>query len=913
MNTQDIVSATQLFLKDIISVAVKLAVKLGIVVATNMTAVVTLCTNIVTAVIGIILFVFTINDYYNAMGSLRDVMNICYSLYRRLAKLNRKIDVNVILDTHLTNIISVIDSSLKDMISYLQTSKDNITLDKKYFLPSDFNSMILSENIMSWIDMNETIMTARNGTLQSYIKFVPIMDYIDTHEVIEKDNTRIQSFILDNNIEMMNIFVLKLGQLKESLNNYEKQYTNLTEFTKKDIAFLKTSVNNLLNLFSADLLNNLKLENQSVTKDTVSIFNSIYKYLDYGSVMQNSPAINFQSITQLYFPQINLKDYCYNIPEYPIFVLKNWFSVFGDILFNNIYIENYKKQLSFEYQKNQNIYDKNLYSDIMLRTENLNLFTEKYQDGKFLLEFFKKIKDKTFFNEIIKENFYLYKDDDAGNLTLQNAFTSINTEKNLNRFYPYINDYILKLKDSYYNKSDTFKYLFDNLILNDLKMSEYFQFIKTGQQTNYGYLQISENKDLQSFRYSFITGDSLSTFNDPIFYNYLLTLDTFTKCSLIMKYINIGDRIDYPSRTPNGYDGNIINNIVVACKNNQMNPQDYKDLISKYGLKYQKVDTDGNWWYISDYRIVMTAEDIEFNFKQVYKYFIKEQSYNNYKNYINVIDTNIKIIDDYLSQLENYMSECKKVHYDYLSALSTSKISKDNSYLVDIFGECLNLIWSNLGYTDTINMSKSVYKILNDNNNFDFRIENIIYPLQIIREAFKNSSMSDLFYLINQVNMDILFGYGNEKFSAKLTSFNILKQLLPVRYEINVEYKNNLKIIEDEINNLKNNFDKDKFLEIVNQEALEKEIMTNVKISVQEPVIIKDPQEKENEIITIEEIPPATVLPIDTNLENKLVDDSVKNENTVIDKSNLLKYIVISSGVIVFLNMLKGRRKNGKK
>lgn len=347
--------------------------------------------------------IVSVINYY-AIGSqlakLKKQYMTCYNSYRRIKKLGKWCDTNEIIYTGIKRVIDGCKQKCNDMIYYLtEHEKDlNNMMTRKIFVGADFNSFVLFTNIITFIQSAQDLSTTRDGVYNDYIDFCSIEDYIDTHNIITQDKCRIEYYILQGDTYGLKNFTIALDYLKGFFATY-KQNKNLTKQTKSDIEYVLKCVDELSSCIGTENLINLQKENEKFldSRNPEELFNSIYSYLIYSSAMENSPfKVCSSLLNKQYYKDQNIYEYVSAFSEYPVFLFSKWFFYFGNIMYNDIYIENYKSEIINAYNKDKSLYDFSFMKDL---TDNINTFN----DYKIVLlwlfsvrEFLQNIVDKTY-------------------------------------------------------------------------------------------------------------------------------------------------------------------------------------------------------------------------------------------------------------------------------------------------------------------------------------------------------------------------------------------------------------------------------------------------------------------------------------------------------------------------------------
>lgn len=417
------------------------------------------------AVIVSIINYFSIGDQ---LAKLKKQYMTCYNSYRRIKKLCVLADTNEIIYTNINRVISGCQEKVKSMIQYLTENEDNLKniMSRKIFIGAEFNSFVLFTNIITFIQSKQDLSTTREGVYNDYIDFCSIEDYIDTYDIVKQDKFRIEYYILQGDTYGLKNFTIALDYLKGFFSTY-KLKSNLTKQTKSDIEYVIKCINILNDYIGTQNLVNLEKDNEKFldSRNPEELFNSIYSYLIYSESMKNSP---FQVCNTLlnkeYYKDLSIYEYVSAFNEYPVFLFSKWFFYFGNIMYNDIYIENYKNEMIESYNKDKSLYDYTFMKDL---TDNINTFN----DYKIVLlwlfsirEFLQNIVDRNYenYNSYYATSFTQTAIDKDGK-TLYNYYLPNNSYvfKDLQRLIKKFKDY---MKQYGYDKNK-FSYLLDNFWL----------------------------------------------------------------------------------------------------------------------------------------------------------------------------------------------------------------------------------------------------------------------------------------------------------------------------------------------------------------------------------------------------------------------------------------------------------------
>jgi len=417
------------------------------------------------AVIVAVINYFAIGE---SLAKLKKQYMTCYNSYRRIKKLCVWCDTNEIVYTGIKRVINGCQEKCVDMINFLtEHEKDlNNIMQRKIFVGADFNSFVLFTNIITFIQSEQDLSTTRDGVYNDYIDFCSIEDYIDTYEIMKQDKCRIEYYILQGDTYGLKNFTIALDYLNGFFSTY-KLKENLTPQVKSDIEYVIKCINELNNTIGTQNLINLQKENEKFidSRNTEELFDSIYSYLVYSESMKNSP---FQVCDTLlnkhYYRDTNIYEYVSAFNEYPVFLFSKWFFYFGNIMYNDIYIENYKNEMIDSYNKDKSLYDYTFMKDL---TDNINTFN----DYKIILlwlfairEFLQNVLDRTYenYSSVYATSFTQTAIDKDGK-TLYNYYVP-NNEYKFKDLQRLIKNFVNYMKKYGYNK-EKFSYLLDNFWL----------------------------------------------------------------------------------------------------------------------------------------------------------------------------------------------------------------------------------------------------------------------------------------------------------------------------------------------------------------------------------------------------------------------------------------------------------------
>lgn len=404
----------------------------------------------------------------NQLAKLKKQYMTCYNSYRRLKKLCKWCDTNEIIYTGIKRVIEGCKQKCNDMIIYLTEHEKELNnmMTRKIFVGADFNSFVLFTNIITFIQSAQDLSTTRNGVYNDYIDFCSIEDYIDTHEIIKQDKCRIEYYILQGDTYGLKNFTIALDYLKGFLETY-KLNAGLTKQTLSDISYVYKCIEELNNTIGTQNLINLQKENEKFldSRNPEELFNSIYSYLVYSQSMKDSPFIVCASLLNPeYYKEQDIYEYVSAFSEYPVFLFSKWFFYFGNIMYNDIYIENYKSEIINAYNKDKQLYDYTFMKDL---TDNINTFN----DYKIILLWLFSIRE--FLENILYKQYEKYSPVYATSITQ----TAIDKDgKALYNFYlpndsylipkikSLVGNFVYYMKKNGYN-TDKYSYLLENFWL----------------------------------------------------------------------------------------------------------------------------------------------------------------------------------------------------------------------------------------------------------------------------------------------------------------------------------------------------------------------------------------------------------------------------------------------------------------
>ena len=359
----------------------------------------------------------------------------CFNSYRRIYKLCNWADTNELVYKNFNSVLDFAKNEiLKIKDDFINSEYYKTDMRRKIFIGADFNSFVLFNNVITFIQSKQELSTAKGGVYNDYIDFCSIEDYIDTHEIIKQDLARIEYFILQNDLKSLKDYVISVDFLTGYFDTY-KLNSFLTSDVRKDIDFVLKCVNKIKSAIGQQGLLDLKTENQQFknVRNPQELFNSIYSYLIYANAMRNSPFTVCKTLLNpQYYSSQNIYEYVSAFSEYPVYLFSNWFFYFGNIMFNDIYIEKYKTELISAYNLNKSLYTKEFFDDLVKDIDT-------YNDFKICLIWLYGIKE--FLQNIYNENYLQYLPYFATSFT-QSGITE--DGKTLYNYYIPNNDYKFK-------------------------------------------------------------------------------------------------------------------------------------------------------------------------------------------------------------------------------------------------------------------------------------------------------------------------------------------------------------------------------------------------------------------------------------------------------------------------------------
>lgn len=882
-----------------------------------------MASNPFTVGLGIISIVVSYYAVDDVLSKLKTAYMSCYNTYRRLFKLSKWIDTNKIIYDNLNKVLDYEQQQIEKIQDEFLNSLDyNLQMKRKTFIPAHFNSFILFNNIITFIQANQEISTAKDGMYNDFIDFCSVEDYIDTFEVMQKDIARIEYFVLQNDLRGLKDFVISIDFLNGYFDTYLLNPT-LTEQTKKDIKFVQKCVKDLKTLVDEKNLINLKEDNEEFKnpRNPKELFDSIYSYLIYSSAMQNSPFVVCKTLlNQKYYSTQNIYEYVNGFSEYAVYLFANWYFYFGNIMFNDIYIDRYKTELIKTYNASPMLYDKEFVSECI---KNIDVFDD------YKVKFVWLYSIKEFFENIINYKFWQYSPyfatsftqtgiDDKTGKTLYNYYLPDN-EYIVPELKTLINNFVKYLNQNGYRK-DKFSYLTDEF--DTLKLDKKIFKLKFINETFKNTPIFSVNnfsKDLFDVNDS---GVKLSPLNE--FFGSAITNNTSVVCidNVIKEFEFDIDDIDYYGSASNITDfyarilikhksmSYLYSFMFLACdkKNEGYETYSYINfcyMLSKYehlrqlffnGYQfkttkiykefYQSVKDfiDGKrndiivYWYKDiSYIDMFTLSENMIDISERYKEL--KEIYNNFKNeyesYRTQVQNDIVKIGWIISSANDIYNDIKKNYPQYASIFKNSYADKYNQYLYNLYTEAVELANNDYNYITNIKSHLvPVYKL----ENGYIQLETYYPPMFILLQSKDDTDLSQAYYLYNKQALNHLFNIADETFNEKVKNYQDLVSLTIQPEIVNIDHK---QIIDNIADNIQKMYDtnKEEMVELIGSQESEYILMQNL-------ININQTQEFESNV----------KLALET-------EQQIKQDKRTLDKNNIIKYAI---GVGLFL-ILAGR------
>lgn len=863
MATQDYKLA--LDVSKLITNIVQLLGKIGVFTGKIFTAIMSSFVSGVGIVLGVIGVIIAIGDWLKNLDDLKKGRDTCYGMYRRIRSLLEFTNPNEICYKHFSSLTSWTEKTLLTMREFLVNRQQDIVMNKKLFVPADFNSFILYQNILSWIDLNEAIITANNGAYCDYIEFVSLRDYIDTNKVFEQDKARLEILILDNNVDILTKFLLALETLKNELLQRFKD-KNLTDWTKQDISYCLENTNNLLSIFNQDgeLYHNLKSQIQPQSDDIASIMLSIFRYLDYGYGLE---VCGYDNLKSLYSQDeilsgLPIDNYVSNDVgfEWILDLLRPYMVDYGIIIFNDIYIKEYKSEIEYNYLKNPKLYNEKLYNDIIENIDGLKILSDNYYQYNVLLQSLKYFFNKDYLK--INSTMVTYYGYNSNN-EIVTKIPDIKTYVTFN--YKDIYNYILSLKqtnlyDKYFELSELFKFnqsktfdlcggwLEDNTY--HFSTAGWYDKGRTDKRT-YTF------KELLNFPYT-----TEEYFKQVLNNRNLFALVFVNAFQVQNSRYNCGYLRDTANRLfDNGYNLKKINetqNIINICKNDNR----------YYGLALYGYTNKQNKFIDEVIREKGLYQLMWESYLETYgRYgFDIINSYRD-KLFKDLLNQDIELVNYIIREYTAQLSDFEIKYNDYSSIFADQTTGKDNQKIFNLSTEALKLERSNFGkyaFEKILVLPNYIF----DNGTLYFN--GFIQPIDILKASYKRTEITDLFYALNQVSFDKLFEYADGNFFTKLMLIDEAYSLRADNYELIAKYEFIIDKLKEksDLHNL--HFTKDDLINSFKQETIEDEISYNQNLI--DSGIVFEKSSKENELIASQ------------------VNQKQAEQNIFVDKKLLKKY-----------------------
>lgn len=794
----------------------------------------------------------------------------CFNSYRRIYKLCNWADTNELVYKNFNSVLDFAKNEiLKIKDDFINSQYYKTDMRRKIFIGADFNSFVLFNNVITFIQSKQELSTAKGGVYNDYIDFCSIEDYIDTHEIIKQDLARIEYFILQNDLKSLKDYVISVDFLTGYFDTY-KLNSFLTSDVRKDIDFVLKCVNKIKSAIGQQGLLDLKTENQQFknVRNPQELFNSIYSYLIYANAMRNSPFTVCKTLLNPeYYSSQNIYEYVSAFSEYPVYLFSNWFFYFGNIMFNDIYIEKYKTELISAYNLNKSLYTKEFFEDLIKDIDT-------YNDFKICLIWLYGIKE--FLQNIYNENYLQYLPYFATSFT-QSGITE--DGKTLYNYYIPNNDYKFKsIKELIKNFVNSMKnYGYDTSKFSSL-LDDFWLLKNYDIKISLPYLSSKNIKTIFGINTNEIFKD-----------NYIdVNIDLLNKLGQLSSYKeffynhfrmtkNVGEFLLLFILATNKRAYSVIYNKLYefAYKNN---------LVERYyGLNFD-LETLAEL-IIENFDIEQVIDlDNSQNKKELISVFEEWKSaYNEYKS---KIKTDIKFAQDLINEQVSDFDRVLNKYPQFDSSLSYAYTGKYDVYLWNIYKLAVDLARNNKSYLTNIEKHLvPVYKI-EDNN---VCLDTYYPPMFILMSAKDDTDLSQSYYLINQEALNNLFNIGNEKFEEKIKEY---KDLVSLTIQPEIAVIDHKQIVDDVSQNIKKMYsiNKEQMIELLGSQEDEFILIQN--LLNQE--ILK--QAKENDV---------SIPEIDNALNtNKYLAQSTQNNinsnKSVLDKKCLIKY-AMGVGLALFV------------
>lgn len=894
--------------------------------------------------IGLAVVVILIN-YFN-VGEIAEKIKktylSCFNSYRRIYKLCNWADTNEVI---YRNFKSVLDFAKNEVLKikedFINSEYYNLNMRRKIFVGADFNSFVLFNNVITFIQAKQELSTAKDGTYNDYIDFCSIEDYIDTHEIMQQDLARIEYFILQNDLKGLKDFVISIDFLSGYFDTY-KQNKFLTFNVRKDIDFVLSCVSKLKSAIGEKGLTDLKNENSQFknVRNPQELFNSIYSYLIYANSMRNSPfTVSKTLLNPEYYQDQNIYEYVSAFSEYPVYLFSNWYFYFGNIMFNDVYIEKYKTELISAYNLNNSLYTETFYKDLI---NDIN----SYDDFKVSLIWLYSIKE--FLQNLLNYEYNKYSPYFATSFT-QSGQTE--DGKTLYNYYLPENEYLIpevktvienfvKYFKMFGYEKEKFSSILDNFnILKNFDIKTCVPFIKINNTVNNcvsgtlgkiftvdNSIVNLRNKKLEELgfyaksfvpdyiRYlslkpkDFIDDKQEFDINEIDYYGLSENIKDFYVRILLktkdIRYLYTYIYFIYDERFNNDW-LNCFNDIAYLLSKSQ----DLRELFfSGYSFqttKDPKIFVQSLYdflhgqrqdiiFYFKDSRQINIETFVDYMISTTYEYkkYLEEiyngfkVVYNDYRNTINN-DYNLAVqiikekTSDFLSVLDKYPQ--------FDSALSYAYTGKYDVYLWNIYKMAQSLGLNNKSYLTNIERHLvPVYKL---ENGF-IQLETYYSPMFILLSSKDDTDLSQSYYLVNQEALNNLFNIGNEKFEEKIKEY---KDLVSLTIQPEIAVIDHKEIISNISENIKTMY------------SLNKEQMIDLLGSQQDEFIMIQNllnQEILQKVVDSSNVVSSEIL--NAYETNKGLADTTQNKinenKRVIDKNAIIKYAMFGGLALILLN-----------
>lgn len=865
------------------------------------------------AVVAVLINYFSIGD---VAKELKKTYMSCFNSYRRIYKLCNWIDTNELIYKNFNSVLDFAKQQIQQIKNdFINSEYYKTNMRRKIFVGADFNSLVLFNNVITFIQSKQELSTAKDGVYNDYIDFCSIEDYIDTHKILQQDLARIEYFLLQNDLKALKDFVISIDFLTGYFDTY-KLNKNLTSNVRKDIDFVLTCINKIKSAIGQQGLLDLKSENQEFknVRNPEELFNSIYLYLIYANSMRNSPfTVCASLLNPEYYQNQNIYEYVSAFSEYPVYLFSNWYFYFGNIMFNDVYIEKYKTELMSAYNTNSSLYTETFYRDLL---NDIN----SYDDFKVSLVWLYSIKEflqnllnyeynkyspyfatsftqtgttedgKTLFNYYLPENDYIipepkqvisnfkkyFKANGYQTQKFSSLLDNFSILKNVDEkvSVPFISLYCLK------NIKTNIRIVLGHIKVRPLAfldIEESFKGVKDCDIDEIDYYGLSENiKD-------FYTRILLRTRDINYLYVYCsIIFDQRYSSDWVNSFFNIVYLLDKNSLLKelffDGYNFQATNNHYIYENSlNEFKSGQRQDVIFYVPDNRTTINIDtfvNSLIYSSNYNKELTK--LYNDFKSVY------ESYRDViRNDYNKCQLMIKEkTSDFLAVLDKYPQ--------FDSALSYAYTGKYDVYLWNIYKMAQSLGLNNKSYLTNIERHLvPVYKL---KDGF-IQLETYYSPMFILLSSKDDTDLSQSYYLVNQEALNNLFNIGNEKFEEKIKEY---KDLVSLTIQPEIAVIDHKQIIDDISQNIKKMYslNKDEMIDLLGSQEDEFIMIQNL---LNQEILEKAIN---NDVVSPEIVNIAQT--------NKSLADKTQNEinaNTrVLDKNKIIKYAMVSGLLFILLN-----------